>query len=179
MGRVYAIKNRLQYYSDKLQGQFRYRWMTTFILACFYAIRVYLHGYCFVTFQLGLLLSGYLRLFMSSVVREDGSDLLPVSSNAPPISFFLKTSDKFRPFVPSLPELGFWCIVNTLFCVALMITFIPMFNRPVKAAAVWGYFLFWLFVTIVLLIDQRAFMKKYKVFPFYYGNKKQGEYKGK
>ncbi|KAL3635782.1 hypothetical protein CASFOL_020329 [Castilleja foliolosa] len=74
----YAIKNKLQYISDKLKGQFRYRWMTTFILACFYAVRVYPHGYCFVTFQLGLFLSGSLWLFMSSAIREDGSDLLPV-----------------------------------------------------------------------------------------------------
>ncbi|KAL3635783.1 hypothetical protein CASFOL_020330 [Castilleja foliolosa] len=173
----YAIKNKLQYFSDKLKGQFRYRWMTTFILACFYAVRVYPHGYCFVTFQLGLFLSGSLWLFMSSAIREDGSDLLPVSSDSPPTSF-VKTSDKFRPFVPLLPELGFWCIVNTLFCVALLITFIPEFNHPVSATAEWGYFIIWLVVTTVLLIDQLALMKKYKVFPFYYGNKKQGSTKG-
>ncbi|KAL3635784.1 hypothetical protein CASFOL_020331 [Castilleja foliolosa] len=168
----YAIKNKSQYFSDKLKGQFRYRWMTTFILACFYAVRVYLHGYCIITFQLGLFLSSNFRFFISSVVREDGSDLLPVSSDP------LKTSDKFRPFVPVMPEYEFWRIVNTVFCVALLMTFIPDFNFPVSAAEVEGCFIIWLLVTTVLLVGQLAYMKKYKVFPFYYGNKKQGSTKG-
>ncbi|KAL3636279.1 hypothetical protein CASFOL_020826 [Castilleja foliolosa] len=173
MGRVYAIKSRLQYYSDKLKGQFRYRWISTFVLACFYAIRVYLHGYYHLTFYVGILLSVFLRIFTSSVVREDGSDLLPVSSDAP-----IKTSDKFRPFVPLLPEFRFWCIVNMLFCVALSMTFIPKLNPHVPVNGIWIYFLGWLYFTRTLLQDLRYFMKKYKFFPFYYGNKKLGNTKG-
>ncbi|KAL3636281.1 hypothetical protein CASFOL_020828 [Castilleja foliolosa] len=83
-----SVLPKEQYYSDKLKGQFRYRWMATFVLACFY-----LHVYYHVTFYLGVLLSLFLRT---------SRDLLPVSSNAP-----IKTFDKFRPFVPLKIEIRF------------------------------------------------------------------------
>ncbi|KAL3636280.1 hypothetical protein CASFOL_020827 [Castilleja foliolosa] len=169
MGRVYAIKNRIQYYKDKLKGQFRHRWISTFVLACFYVVRIYLNGYCIVTFYLSILISGFLRIFMSSVVCRDGSDLLPDPSDAP-----IKTSDhKFRPFVPLMPEFRFWCIVNMFFCVALSMTFIPKLNTHVSVVGIGSYFLFWLSFTFFQLIELLTSMKKDKFFPFYYGDKKQ------
>ncbi|KAL3636112.1 hypothetical protein CASFOL_020659 [Castilleja foliolosa] len=170
MGRVYAIKNRLQYYKDKLKGQFRHRWISTFVLACFYAIRVYLHGYLAVTFVLGISLTSLTSLLLFSVIHPDHPDDLLVLSNAPPI-LPMKESDELRPFVPLLPEFNFWCIVNMLFCVALPMTFIPKLNYHIPGL---GYIVFsaWLFLTLLLLFDLRYNMKKYKYFPFYYGDKK-------
>ncbi|GFP84825.1 hypothetical protein PHJA_000626300 [Phtheirospermum japonicum] len=37
--------------------------MATFLLACFYALRVYLHGYCIVTFLMGMILSCLVTFF--------------------------------------------------------------------------------------------------------------------
>ncbi|KAL3636156.1 hypothetical protein CASFOL_020703 [Castilleja foliolosa] len=172
------IKNRLQYYKDKLKGQFRHRWISTFVLACFYAIRVYLYGYYVVTFFLGILLSCFTILLLTSIILPDHPDPdPPVSSDAQPI-MPIKEFDELRPFVPYLHEFTFWCIVNMLFCVASSTTFIPMLNLDVYP---YGYtlFVFWILITLILVLDQLDNMKKYKYIPFYYGDKKQGEYKGK
>ncbi|KAL3636447.1 hypothetical protein CASFOL_020994 [Castilleja foliolosa] len=119
------IQKRLQYCSDKLQPQFRYRWMATFVLVCFYALRVYLYGYCILTFFLGMSISTLVMFLLSSRIDPD----LVVSSDAPSI-LPTKASDELRPFVPCLPEFEFWCIVNKILCVALCLTFIPILNLP-------------------------------------------------
>ncbi|KAL3636015.1 hypothetical protein CASFOL_020562 [Castilleja foliolosa] len=175
MVRLYAISNRFQYFSDKLKPQFRHRWISTFVLACFYAIRVYLHGCCFVTFFLGILLSSFTILFLSCIIDDDK----PVSPEAPPI-LPIKETDELRPFVPFLNEFTFWIIVNTKLCVASSLTFIPKLN-PDMPVYPYGYVLFvgWIFFTLMLVLDQRDSMKTYRYIPFYYGDKKRGEYKGK
>ncbi|KAL3636082.1 hypothetical protein CASFOL_020632 [Castilleja foliolosa] len=180
MGRVYAIKNRLQYYSDKLKGQFRYRWISTFVLACFYGLRVYLHGYyILVTFIMGLVLSSCMIFFLTSVYMDDDPDQDPsVSSDAPPL-LPIKASDELRPFVPMIPELRFWWLVNTVLCVGLSLTFFPRLNLHIPVAgAGYFYFGFWILFNVIMLIDHRRFMIKHKFFPFYYGDKKNGDTKG-
>ncbi|KAL3636113.1 hypothetical protein CASFOL_020660 [Castilleja foliolosa] len=109
MGRVYAISNRLQYYKDKLKGQFRHRWISTFVLACFYAIRVYLHGYLLVTFCLAVSVTSLTSLLLYHVIHPGHPDDLQVSSNAPPI-LPIKESDELRPFEPLLNEFTFWYV---------------------------------------------------------------------
>ncbi|GFP88357.1 protein rer1a [Phtheirospermum japonicum] len=79
--------------------------MATFVLACFYALRVYLHGYCVVTFFMGIALSIVVCFFLSSRVDPD----LLVSSDAPSI-LPTKASDELRPFDPALPEFNFWYV---------------------------------------------------------------------
>ncbi|KAL3636018.1 hypothetical protein CASFOL_020565 [Castilleja foliolosa] len=174
MVRIYAISNRFQYYSDKLKPQFRPRWISTFVLACFYAIRFYLHGYYVVTFFLGVLLSSFTILFLSSIIHHDK----PVSPEAPPI-LPIKATDQLRPFVPFLNEFTFWIIVNTKLCVASSLTFIPKLNLDMPVYP-YGYILFggWIFFTLMLVLDQLDSMKKYKCIPFYYGDKKRGNTKG-
>ncbi|KAL3636126.1 hypothetical protein CASFOL_020673 [Castilleja foliolosa] len=170
MARIYAIKNRLKYYSDKLKGQFRYRWISTFALACFYGVRVYLHGYCIVTFSLGVLLSCCAFLFSTTDVDKP---------EAPPI-LPIKETDELRPFVPFLNEFTFWVIVNMLFCVASSLTFIPKLNDADMPMYPYGYilFVFWLWLTLIMVLELRDHMKMYKYIPFYYGDKKQGNTKG-
>ncbi|KAL3636158.1 hypothetical protein CASFOL_020705 [Castilleja foliolosa] len=166
----------LQYYSDKLNGQFRYRWISTFVLACFYGIRVYLHGYVIITLFVGMILSGFLVQFLSSVIKSDDPDQDP--SDGPPI-LPIKESDELRPFVPVLPEYNFWCCVHTVLCVALPLTFVPKLNPPTHPWVKYFYFGFWIVFTVVQLLLVQDRMIKYKYFPFYYGDKKNGEYKGK
>ncbi|KAL3635957.1 hypothetical protein CASFOL_020504 [Castilleja foliolosa] len=169
------IKNRLQYYSDKLKPQFYYRWMVTFVLACFYAIRVYLYGYYFLTYLLGIILTFLVNFLLTTYIDDDPDE--PVSLDAPPI-LPTKASDELRPFVPFLPEYNFWCKVNKVLCVFLGLTFIiPSINFP---AGVWYvYLIIWLYYTALVLIQHRVDMIKYNYIPFYYGDKSKGVYKGK
>ncbi|KAL3635436.1 hypothetical protein CASFOL_019983 [Castilleja foliolosa] len=152
--KIMMMKNRSQYYSDQLKPKIFYRWVATFVLACFYAGQAYHRGHCLLTFLLGMSLTILTDFFLSSYIDEDLDQ--PVSPGTPPI-LPTKASDELRPFVPFLPEYNFWCNVNKLLCVFIGLSFIPNIRLP------------------GLGVD----MIKYNYIPFYYGNKENGEYKGK
>ncbi|KAL3635852.1 hypothetical protein CASFOL_020399 [Castilleja foliolosa] len=172
---VYAVKSKVkskfQYYSDELNLRFRSRWMATFVLVCFYAIRVYNRGYTIITFCMGMLLSSLVDRFLTSAIDPEYLDE-PVSPDAPPI-LPIKEYDELIPFVPRLPEFRFWRNFNIILCVALSMTFIPKHDHK-NSSSSYILFGFWFLSTAFRAILLIGFMIEYNYIPFYYGEKIHG-----
>ncbi|XP_051132997.1 protein RER1A-like isoform X2 [Andrographis paniculata] len=166
--RRHEVSKLLQYYLDKSTPHTLYRWIGTLAVLCVYALRVYyLQGFYIVTYGLGIYILNLLIGFLSPLVDPE----LEPTDDGPVLP--TKGSDEFKPFIRRLPEFKFWYTITKAFCIAVVMTFVSMFDVPVF----WPILLFyWLVLFALTMRRQISHMIKYKYLPFNIGKQ---TYKGK
>ncbi|KAK4481527.1 hypothetical protein RD792_012428 [Penstemon davidsonii] len=156
------VWRRYQHLLDKTTPLVLYRWIFLTVIACIYALRVYLvQGFYIITYGLGIYILQLLIAFLSPQVDPEIQDLIDDGPGLP-----TRGSDEFRPFVRRLPEFKFWHTLTKAFCFAFVLTFFSAFDVPVF----WPILLFyWLVLFISTMKRQIMHMVKYKYVPFTFG----------
>jgi len=159
--KVYGdVKRNIQTKLDLISPMVVPRWVFggMFLLAFF--LRIFLvHGYYIIAYALGINLLFNFVAFLSPKSGEDGP-ILPTQSEA-----------EYRPFERALPEFKFWIRVVRGTGLALIASFISLFDLPVFWPLLLLYFVG---LSVHTLRGRVQHMIKYKYLPFSSGKKTYG-----
>mmetsp|Transcript_31145 Transcript_31145/g.58425 ORF Transcript_31145/g.58425 Transcript_31145/m.58425 type:complete len:186 (+) Transcript_31145:66-623(+) len=163
IAQIVQAQRVLQRYLDKTVVWVRVRWAVFSVLMCAFAARVYLkQGFFVVSYGLGIYMLNLLLNFLSPAVDPDTED-----SSLP-----TKESTEYRPFTRKLPEFKFWWSGTRATGVALVLTFMSMFDLPVYWPILLAYFILLLVLTMK---DRVKHMIKHRYVPFTFGKQTYGE----
>jgi len=135
------------------------RWAFTFLLTLLYIFRIwFLGGWYIITYALAIYILNLLIGFLSPQVDPEREPSLPTHKD-----------DEFRPFVRRLPEFKFWYATTRALVIALLCTFISLFNVPVF----WPILLIYFVVLFMITMKKQIIhMWKHKYLPFTLGKPK-------
>lgn len=178
---VRTVQQRYQSALDRLTPFPLYRWLALFGLTLFLMLRIILaKGYYVVAYALGIYLLNMLLLFLSprfdpAFVEDQEADSLAndadlgaSSSDLPslPVQSGTDEAGEFRPFIRRLPEFKFWHEAFRAITIALVCSFIPLFDIPVFWPILLLYFIL---LFVMTMRRQISHMIKYQYVPFDWG----------
>lgn len=171
---------------DKLVPFVVERWSALGVMLLLLFIRVvFAGGYYVVAYALGIYLLNMFLLFLSPkfdpAFAEDeaadslanGADIGSSASDLPALPLQgVDESGEYRPFIRRLPEFKFWHESFRAATIALVCSFIPLFDIPVFWPILLMYFLM---LFVLTMRRQIAHMVKYKYVPFDLGKQSYGK----